>query len=116
EQVVQWQNDQLTLQAARAGGNLNTATQMPLGVQGYRVDGAGVTLTIPGGPFKTPVWQSLCAVTTHLPSSLGTFVGELCVEPVPVQPYSTSPADAWLPRSFALWRGGLVLPREHGAY
>jgi hypothetical protein len=106
EQVVQWQNDQLTLQAARTGGNLNTATQMPLGVQGYRVDVADVTPTTPSGPFKTPVWQSLCAVTTNLPSSLGTFVGELCVEPVPVQPYSTSPADAWLPRYFALWRGG----------
>lgn len=106
EQVVQWQNDQLTLQAARAGGTLNAATQMPLGVQGYRVDVADVTPLTPGGPFKNPVWQSLCAVTTNLPSSLGTFTGDLCVEPVPVQPYSTSPADAWLPRYFALWKGG----------
>ena len=106
EQVVNWQNDQLALLNQRALGNLATATQMPLGVQGYRVDVADVTPASPGGPSKPPVWQSLCAVTTNLPSSLGTFVGDLCIEPVPVQPYSTSPAAAWLPRYFALWKGG----------
>jgi hypothetical protein len=106
EQVVEWQNDQLALLTARSGGALDAATQMPLGVQGYRVDVADVTPATASGPFRTPVWQSLCAVTTTLPSSLGTFVGDLCIEPVPVQPYSTSPADAWLPRYFALWRGG----------
>jgi hypothetical protein len=106
EQVVEWQNDQLALLTARTGGTLDAATQMPLGVQGYRVDVADVTPATPSGPFRTPAWQSLCAVTTTLPSSLGTFIGDLCIEPVPVQPYSTSPADAWLPRYFALWRGG----------
>jgi hypothetical protein len=106
EQVVQWHNDQLALLNARTGGTLGSATQTPLGVQGYRVDTADVTPTTPGGPFKTPVWQSLCKITTKLPSSLGTFTGELCVEPAPTQPYSTTPADAWLPRYFATWRGG----------
>ncbi len=105
-QVVQWQNDQLALGAARTAGTLNTATQTPLGVQGYRVDVADVTPSSPGGPFQAPVWQSLCAITTTLPSSMGTYTGDLCVEPVPVAPYSTGPADAWLPRYFALWHGG----------
>jgi hypothetical protein len=107
EQVVNWQNDQLALLQARSTG-LDAATQMPLGVQGYRVDVADVTPATTNGPFKTPAWQSLCAVTTTLPSSLGTFVGDLCVEPVPVQPYSASSANlyAWLPRYFALWKGG----------
>ncbi|HEY8063089.1 MAG TPA: hypothetical protein VID74_09840, partial [Gemmatimonadales bacterium] len=106
EQVVQWHNDQIALLNARTGGTLGSATQTPLGVQGYRVDTADVTPATPGGPFKTPVWQSLCKVTTKLPSALGTFTGELCVEPVPTQPYSTTAADAWLPRYFANWRGG----------
>lgn len=106
EQVVQWHNDQLALLSARTGGTLGSAAQTPLGVQGYRVDVADVTPALPGGPFKTPVWQSLCKVTSKLPSSLGTFTGDLCVEPVPTQPYSTTPADAWLPRYFATWRGG----------
>ncbi len=106
EQVVTWQNNQLTLQAAAVGGTLGSATQTPLGVLGYRVDVADVTPTTPGGPFLTPVWQSLCSITTTLPSSLGTFTGDLCIEPVPAQPYSTTPSDAWLPRYFANWRGG----------
>ncbi len=107
EQVVQWHNDQIALLNARGSGTLGSATQTPLGVQGYRVDTADVTPASPGGPFKTPVWQSLCKVTTKLPSALGTFTGELCVEPVPTQPYSTTAAaDAWLPRYFATWRGG----------
>ncbi|KJC60082.1 hypothetical protein UP10_15575 [Bradyrhizobium sp. LTSPM299] len=106
EQVVRWHNDQLALLSARTGGTLGSATQTPLGVQGYRVDVADVTPAVQGGPFKTPLWQSLCKVTTKLPSSLGTFTGELCVEPAPTQPFSTTPADAWLPRYFANWRGG----------
>jgi hypothetical protein len=106
EQVVKWHNDQLALLTARTGGTLRNATQTPLGVQGYRVDVADVTPATPGGPFPPPVWQSLCRVTTTLPSSLGTFTGDLCIEPVPAQPYSTTPADAWLPRYFATWRGG----------
>jgi hypothetical protein len=106
EQVVQWHNDQLALLNARTGGTLGSATQTPLGVQGYRVDAADVTPAVPGGPFKTPVWQSLCKVTTKLPTALGTFTGDLCVEPVPTQPYSLTAADAWLPRYFATWRGG----------
>jgi hypothetical protein len=106
EQVVKWHNDQLALQSARAAGTLGSAPQTPLGVQGYRVDVADVTPATPGGPFKPPVWQSLCKVTTTLPSSLGTFTGDLCIEPAPTQPYSTTPADAWLPRYFANWRGG----------
>jgi hypothetical protein len=107
QQVAQWHNDQLALQKARGTVNgLTTAQQLPLGVQGYRVDVADITPATPGGPFKSPVWQSLCRVTTTLPSSLGTYTGDLCVEPVPTQPYSTTPADAWLPRYFATWRGG----------
>jgi hypothetical protein len=106
EQVAQWHNDQIALLNARIGGTLSGATQTPLGVQGYRVDVADVTPATPGGPFPPPVWQSLCRVTTTLPSSLGTFTGDLCIEPVPAQPYSTIPADAWLPRYFATWRGG----------
>ena len=106
EQVVRWHNDQLALLNARTGGTLGSATQTPLGVQGYRVDVADVTPTTPGGPFPPPAWQSLCRVTTTFPSSLGTFTGDLCIEPVPAQPYSTAPADAWLPRYFATWRGG----------
>jgi hypothetical protein len=106
EQVVRWHNDQLDLLRARTGGTLGSAKQTPLGVHGYRVDVADVTPTTPGGPFPPPAWQSLCRVTTTLPSSLGTFTGELCIEPVPAQPYSTALADAWLPRYFATWRGG----------
>jgi hypothetical protein len=105
-QVTGWQNDQLTLQIARATSKLSTTSVLPLGVLGYRVDVADVTPASPGGPFKTPVWQSLCNVATTLPSGLGTFTGDLCVEPVPVQPYSATASDAWLPRYFALWRGG----------
>jgi len=106
EQVVRWHNDQLALLNARTGGTLGSATQAPLGVQGYRVDVADVTPATPGGPFPAPVWQSLCRVTTKLPSGLGTFTGDLCIEPVAAQPFSTTAADAWLPRYFATWRGG----------
>jgi hypothetical protein len=106
QQVVQWHNDQLALLNARTGGTLGSATQTPLGVLGYRVDVADITPAMPGGPFLPSVWQSLCKVTTTLPSSLGTFTGDLSIEPVPAQPYSTAPADAWLPRYFATWRGG----------
>jgi hypothetical protein len=106
EQVVQWQNDQLALQAASAADDLGTASQTPLGVLGYRVDVADVTPKTAGGALLSPVWQSLSDITTTLPSSLGTYTGELCIEPVPSQPFSTSPNDAWLPRYFANWRGG----------
>ena len=85
EQVVRWHNDQLALLNARTGGTLGSATQAPLGVQGYRVDVADVTPATPGGPFPAPVWQSLCRVTTTLPSGLGTFTGDLCIEPVAAQ-------------------------------
>src|SRR5271166_236366 len=106
EQVVQWQNDQLALLAARNGGTLDTATQAPLGVLGYRVDVSDITPKTPGGPFLTPVWQSLCSITTTLPSSLGTYSGDLTIEPVAAQPASTTPGDAWMPLYFANWRGG----------
>ena len=106
QQVAQWQNDQLNLLQARTGGTLATATQMPLGVQGYRVDVADITPLTPGGPFQTPVFQSLCNITTTLPPPLGTYTGDLCLEPVATQPNSGAGADAWLPRYFATWRGG----------
>ncbi len=105
-QVVAWHNDQLALLAARRGGTLQTAPQTPLGVLGYRVDVADVSPATPGGPFKAPVWESLVNVTTVLPSSLGTFTGELAVEPVPTRPADPAGGDAWLPRYFATWRGG----------
>lgn len=106
QQVAQWQNDQLALLAARTGGTLDSATQTPLGVQGYRVDVADITPATAGGPFKAAVFQSLCNVTTTLPSSLGTYTGDLPIEPVPTQPNSGAGTDAWLPRYFATWRGG----------
>jgi hypothetical protein len=106
QQVAQWQNDQLGLLQARNSGMLATATQMPLGVQGYRVDVAHLTPLTPGGPFQTPVFESLCNITTTLPASLGTYTGDLCLEPVATQPNSGAGADAWLPRYFATWRGG----------
>ncbi|MFC5865090.1 hypothetical protein ACFPT7_22475 [Acidicapsa dinghuensis] len=106
EQVVQWQNDQLALLAARTGGTLNTATQAPLGVLGYRVDVADITPASPGGPFLTPSWQSLCSISTSLPASLGNYTGDLTIEPVAAQPESSTPGDAWLPMYFANWRGG----------
>jgi hypothetical protein len=106
QQVAQWHNDQLALLAARTGGTLGSATQMPLGVQGYRVDVADITPTTPGGPFQMPVFQSLCNIATTLPASLGTYTGDLCLEPVAAQPNSGAGNDAWLPRYFATWRGG----------
>ena len=106
EKVAEWQNNQLGLLAARTAGNLSAATQTPLGVLGYRVDVADITPATQGGAFQTPVYQSLCSVTTTLPSSLGTYTGDLNIEPVPAQAYSTTEADAWLPRYFANWRGG----------
>jgi hypothetical protein len=76
-------------------------------VLGYRVDVADVTPPTPGGALAAPNWQSLCSITTKLPASLGTFSGDLCLEPVATQPYSASAGtDAWLPRYFANWRGG----------
>jgi hypothetical protein len=106
QQVVAWHNDQLALLAARRGGTLQTAPQTPLGVLGYRVDVADVTPATQGGPFETPVWESLVNVTTALPPPLGTFTGELAVEPVPTRPADPAGGDAWLPRYFATWRGG----------
>jgi hypothetical protein len=107
QQVVIWQNDQLNLMAARSGSGLASATTLPLGVLGYRVDVADVTPSTPGGTLATPNWQSLCSITTKLPASLGTFTGDLSLEPVATQPYSASAGtDAWLPRYFANWRGG----------
>ena len=106
QQVAQWQNDQLNLLQARTGGTLAAATQMPLGVQGYRVDVADITPLTSGGPFQTPVFQSLCNITTALPAALGTYTGDLSLEPVATQPNSGAGADAWLPRYFATWRGG----------
>jgi hypothetical protein len=106
EQVVQWQNDQLALLAARTGGTLNTATQVPLGVLGYRVDVSDITPASPGGAFPAPTWQSLCSITTSLPSSLGTYTGDLTIEPAAAAPSSGAATDAWLPMYFAMWRGG----------
>jgi hypothetical protein len=106
QQVAQWHNDQLALLAARTGGTLGSATQTPLGVQGYRVDVADITPATPGGAFRTPVFQSLCAITTTLPASLGSYTGDLCLEPVATQPNTGAGSDAWLPRYFATWRGG----------
>jgi hypothetical protein len=115
QQVTQWQNDQLNLLQARTGGTLATATQMPLGVQGYRVDVADITPLTPGGAFLTPVFQSLCNITTTLPSPLGTYIGDLCLEPVATQPNSGAGADAWLPRYFATWRGGSLCETRSGS-
>jgi hypothetical protein len=107
EQVVTWYNDQLTLLAARRAGTLTTAPQTPLGVLGYRVDVADVTPATLGSPPLTPsAWQSLAQVSATLPAGLGTFTGELAVEPTATRPSTGTGADAWLPRYFATWRGG----------
>ena len=105
EQVVAWSNDQLTLLDARRSGTLDDAPQ-PLGVLGYRVDVADVTPPAPGGLLRAPAWESLVQVTGTLPAPFGAYTAELAVEPVPTRPRTTSPADAWLPRYFANWRGG----------
>jgi hypothetical protein len=106
EQVVTWHNDQLDLLKARQGGTLASAAQTPLGVLGYRVDVADVTPILPDPTPPAPTWQSLAKVTAFLPAGLGTFTGELTVEPVATRPSSTTGGDAWLPRYFAHWRGG----------
>jgi hypothetical protein len=107
ENVVRWQNDQLTLLAARRAGTLASAPQAPLGVLGYRVDVADVTPAAAGDAPLTPSsWQSLAQVTSTLPAGLGTFTGELVVEPAATRPNTSTGADAWLPRYFATWRGG----------
>ncbi|MEA2297892.1 MAG: hypothetical protein QOF77_828 [Solirubrobacteraceae bacterium] len=106
EQVVTWHNDQLALLDQRGAGTLDQARETPLGVLGYRVDVAEVTPATPGDPPRAPVWESLVAVTGMLPAALGRFTGELTVEPVATRPRTTAPADAWLPRYFANWRGG----------
>lgn len=98
EQVVRWNNDQLTLLQARRDGKLDDASQTPLGVLGYRIDVADVTA---GGP---PHWQSLVQVDGTLPDPFGGYTAELAVEPAPTRPNTA--AEAWLPRYFANWRGG----------
>ncbi|HEY2301901.1 MAG TPA: hypothetical protein VGH66_08405 [Acidimicrobiales bacterium] len=105
EQVVTWHNDQLSLLNARRAGTLSAAPAAPLGVLGYRVDVADVTPATPGGPPLAPAWQSLARVTTTV-ASLGTFTGELSVEPTSTRPSNPAINDAWLPRYFANWRGG----------
>ena len=105
EQVVTWHNDQLSLLNARRAGTLSAAPAAPLGVLGYRVDVADVTPATPGGPPLSPTWQSLARVTTTV-ASLGTFTGELSVEPSSTRPSNPAINDAWLPRYFANWRGG----------
>ena len=72
---------------------------------GYRVDVADVTPPAPGGTPLTPSWESLAKITTTLPASLGTFTGELSVEPAPTRPNTPEGGDSWLPRYFANWRG-----------
>ena len=106
KQVVTWHNNQLDLLAARRAGTLTDTTRAPLGVLGYRVDVADVTPPSPGGVPPPPNWQSLTSITTQLPAPLGTFTGELAIEPAPTGPSSTAGSDAWLPRYFANWRGG----------
>ena len=106
-QVVAWHNDQLALLASRRAGTLTTAQQTPLGIGGYRVDVSDVTPAQAGAPPQTPTqWQSLTQVTTTLPANLGTFTGELAIEPMATRPASPMGGEAWLPRYFATWRGG----------
>ena len=93
EQVAVWMNRQL--QSTRSV----TPNGLPFGVLGYRVD-----VRTKG----TAAWQSLCAARAHIafhPSIDGIAAVEPPVEPAPVRPFSSTAADAWLPRYFAQWRG-----------
>ncbi|HEU5001984.1 MAG TPA: hypothetical protein VFW71_04315 [Actinomycetota bacterium] len=110
EQVVTWHNDQLSLLDAQRAGNPQPTA--PLGVLGYRVDVADVTPAAPGGPPAAPAWQSLESVTTQV-GSLGTFTGELSIEPASTRPNNPAVTDAWLPRYFANWRGGSLCEPDH---
>jgi hypothetical protein len=110
EQVVAWQNGQISILNDRLNGKLDAQT--PLGVLGYRIDVADVTASPP-----TPAWFSLVRSTVTLPDGFGTFDGELTVEPTAVRPTdpaapNAAPAEAWLPRYFAHWRGGSLTAAE----
>jgi hypothetical protein len=126
EQVTAWLNRQLDLLRVRVGINSPQSTpEVPLGVQGYRVD-----VRVVG----QQAWASLCAVKGTLPFNdtaydttsggasgsgpVTSIDGELWVAPAPIRP-SQGPAPAndgnddhaWLPLYFAQWAGAsLVLP------
>jgi hypothetical protein len=107
EQIVRWHNDQLELMDAQRAGGLGASGLTPLGVAGYRVDVEDVT------PGVAPTgWQSLVAAESELPAGLGTWTGELTVEPTPARPDGSGAAEAWLPRYFATWRGGSLCDRD----
>jgi hypothetical protein len=107
EQVVTWQNRQVELLKARAGKTLDAQT--PLGVSGYRIDVADVTgATAPPPPAA---FHSLVTAAVTLPAGFGQFTGELMIEPVPLRPHGVDD-EAWLPRYFALWRGGSLLAAD----
>jgi hypothetical protein len=104
EQVVTWQNRQIDLLKARVGGTLDA--QSPLGVSGYRVDVADVTGA--SGPPPPSAFHSLVTAEVTLPGKFGKFQGELAIEPTPLRPQKVDD-EAWLPRYFAMWRGGSLL-------
>ena len=111
EQVTLWLNRQIDLLSIRAGGVALPTVEVPLGVQGYRVDVKHGS----GG------WRSLCKVNGALAfngaaadGSGSTPSSELWVEPAPIRPIApnyTGPnnKEAWLPLYFAQWRGGSLV-------
>lgn len=115
EQVTRWLNRQV--QAAQSMAVNNPADEFPLGVQGYRVDARQVTDGTADPTSPTPPWNSLVTVSATVSagdSFTATATEELAIEPTPVG-NGTSPANFWLPRYFAHWRGrSLVVSDKYG--
>ena len=114
-QVTQWFNRQV--QAAQAMALNNPADEFPLGVQGYRVDAREVADGTADPASPTPPWNSLVTVSASVSagdSFTASATEELTIEPTPVAG-GTSPANFWLPRYFAHWRGrSLVVADAYG--
>jgi hypothetical protein len=114
EQVTVWLNNQIDLLRDRVGGT-TIMPEVPLGVQGYRVD-----VRLKGATL----WDSLCVINGTLPFNQTSFGGaastsitgnEFWVAPAPVRPSandnSSNDQPGWLPLYFAQWAGAsLVLP------
>jgi hypothetical protein len=101
EQVTAWHNRQLDIARARQAA-VDPPAEVPLGVLGYRLDVSendGAT------------WESLCLATQQF--SFGPLQGpqqfEAAVEPTPVRANRPDDNRPWLPRYFALWRGGSLV-------
>ena len=97
----------------------NQADELPLAVQGYRVDARQVQDGNADPTSTTPAWNSLVTVDVTLSALDGAFsVGpvsqELCVAPTPVS--NAGSGNFWLPRYFAHWRGRSLVVNDQYAY